>query len=258
MKNLISALRTLTVIPVPGKENRDLSRSLPWFPVVGLILGTIIYGIAFLWTKIPLPVWPAGGALILVIIEIWLTRGLHLDGLADWADSFGGLYEREKKLAIMKDVRVGAFGALALIVDIAAKWVAFERILSSGSVLWLLVVFVLSRGMMVDLITRLPYARKEEGMSQPFIKGASFKHRVVSHILCLIICLPFGIPGIVAFLLSIVVIRIFGWRCHKQFDGITGDLIGASNEIVEFVLLMTFALFGVVLNEYTGWTWLIN
>jgi adenosylcobinamide-GDP ribazoletransferase len=165
---------------------------------------------------------------------------------------------REKKLAIMKDVRVGAFGALTLIVDVAAKLVAFERILSTGSILWIVVVFVLSRGMMVDLITRFPYARKEEGMSQPFIKGASFKHRVVSHILCLIFCLPFGIIGLGAFFLSWVTVRIFGWRCHKQFGGITGDLIGASNEIVEFVLLMSFALCGTGLNEYAKWTWLIS
>ena len=133
MKGFVIALRTLTLILWPGKESEDLSASLPWFPIVGLFLGVILCGIGYLWTKLLLSQWMAGAALLMVGLEVWLTRGLHLDGLADWADSIGGFREREKRLAIMKDVSLGAFGVLALFLALMAKWVAFERILGTGS-----------------------------------------------------------------------------------------------------------------------------
>jgi adenosylcobinamide-GDP ribazoletransferase len=224
---------------------------------VGLILGAIVWGIGVLLSLLPLDPWPAGWALILVLVEIWFTRGLHLDGLADWADSLGGFKDREKRLAIMKDVRVGAFGVVALIVVLVVKWMALEKILISGSTVWFVIVFVLSRGIMVDLIARFPYARKEEGMSGPFIEGARTRHMIISYILCLLVCIPFGPAGLAAFIAAIFFARIFGWRCNRNFGGITGDLLGTANEMAETGLLFLVALAGREIIEYTGWAWVI-
>ena len=104
-----------------------------WFPIVGLILGLIIYGLGWLWMRLLNIDWPGGGATILLIVQVILTRGLHLDGLADWADALGVQRGKASRLAIMKDPRVGAFGVLALIAVFMAKWVAFERLISTGS-----------------------------------------------------------------------------------------------------------------------------
>jgi len=256
MKGLATAFRTLTVIPWTGKKGEDFSASLPWFPVVGLALGLILYAIAYIWTLLPVSQWSAGAALLIVAIEIWLTRGLHLDGLADWADSIAGGNDREKRLAIMKDVRLGAFGVLALILAVMAKWLAFERILSAGSAIWLLFILIVSRDMMVELITTLPYARSGEGMARPFVTGASEKHRQAAHLLSLGFCVPFGPLGLAFMILARLLTWMFRSRCQNRFGGITGDLIGTANEMVEISLLVICALAGKGILCYTGWAWI--
>ena len=117
MKGLVTAIRTLTVLPVPGKDSDDFSAALPWFPVVGIILGAILYTISLLWSLLPFEQWSWGCAVILSALLVWLTRGLHMDGLADWADSLGG-FDRERRLAIMKDSSLGAFGVMAIVLGI--------------------------------------------------------------------------------------------------------------------------------------------
>lgn len=255
IEGLTTAFRTLTIISWPGKEKDDLSGSLPWFPVVGLVLGLILYGLANAWMLIPLDHWTAGAALIILTAEICLTRGLHLDGLADWADSIGGFLHRERRLAIMKDTNLGAFGVLALIIGCMAKLVAFERLLVSGSFIWILLICSLSRNMMVELITTLPYARQEEGMADAFVKGASRKHRLVSHAICFVICIPFGPIGVAFFGLAALITELFRKRCRNRFGGITGDLLGTANEIIEVGLLFVCALLNKIIFDYTGWMW---
>ena len=258
IKGLITALRTLTVIPLPGKESENISASIPWFPVVGLFIGLVLSGIGYMCTFFPFSPWTAGTALLMVVAEIWLTRGLHLDGLADWADSIGGFFHREKRLAIMKDTHLGTFGVLALILILMAKWLAFERLLCSGSTIWFIPIFILSRGMMAELITTLPYARAEEGMGKAFVAGASSRHRLASHVLSFIFCLPFGPLGLVLFGLGGFITWLFGVRCRQRFGGITGDLLGTANETVEVFLLVICAWPGKAIIPFTGWNWVLG
>ncbi len=254
MKGLISAIRTLTILPVPGGEHDDLAGSLPWFPVVGLILGVILFNAGRLWTALPSVQWPAAGAFLMLCLDIWLTRGLHMDGLADWADSIGG-HGRERRLAIMKDVSLGAFGVLAIVLALIIKWMVFERLLVSGTTLWLIPVWVVSRDMLVELQTTLPYARAEGGMAGPFVTGASGRHRLISHVLTLVLCVYFGLVGLGLYVSAWVITRILacGWR--RQFGGITGDLLGTSNEMLEILYLFILALPGKAILGYMGWGW---
>ena len=158
-----------------------------------------INGIGILWQLLPLVEWPAGIALFLVTAEIFLTRGLHLDGLADWADSIGGFHHKEKRLVIMREVHLGTFGVLTLILALIGKLLLFERLLSSESLIWILAIFALSRGMMVELITTIPYSRAGEGIGKVFVKGATKRHRIASHILSLTLCGFYGPFGFFAF-----------------------------------------------------------
>jgi len=239
-----TALKTLTAIPWPGRGADDFAASLPWFPVVGLLLAGVLYGLSLPWQFLPISPWPAGIALLLTACNVSLTRGLHLDGLADWADSIGGLSGKEKRLAIMKDVSLGTFGGLALILALSARWIAFERIFSCNAGLCLIPVFVISRSMMVELITILPYARPGEGMGRPFVIGASTRHRILSHAATVLICIPFGPLFLLLFVLAWIQTRLFGRRCGRAFGGITGDLLGTANEMVEITLLMICAFQG--------------
>ncbi len=253
MKGLTSAIRTLTVLPVPWHEHEDLSTALPWFPVVGFILGAILYTVFRLWMFLPTSSWPGAGALILVGIEIWLTRGLHMDGLADWADSLG-VFQTEKKLAVMKDVSLGTFGGLVLILAFAAKWIAFERMLTSGSMFWILVILAIPRAMMVELQTTLPYARVN-GMAGPFVNGATSNHRWMAHGLCFFLCLMYGPIGLVLLTIAWLFTLIFRTYCRNRFNGITGDLLGTADELLEIILLFACALPAKDILACTGWAW---
>lgn len=242
-KGLITAIRTLTVLPVPGKEADDFSSALPWFPAVGLSLGLLLYAVTSLWNLLPFDKWTWGCAIIVSALLIWLTRGLHMDGLADWADSLGG-FGSERRLAIMKDSSLGAFGVMALVLGIMIKLVAFERIIASDVYFYFIIIPVISRDMLVELQTTMPYARSEQGMAGVFIKDATNKHRIISHVAAIVICACFGITGILLFLLAFAITLFLKGMFRRQFNGVTGDLLGASNEIIEVVLLMVIAVPG--------------
>ena len=256
MRGFITATRTLTIIPLPGKEAQRFSSSLTWFPVIGLIIGLVIYGLGWLWIKLIGADWPGGGAVMLLIAQVILTRGLHLDGLADWADALGGKSDKTTRLTIMKDPRVGAFGVIALLSVFLAKWLALERMLSMGSFIWIVFIMVISRDMMVVLMTTLPYARSEEGMASPFIKDISSGQKIGAHILCLILCVLAGPTGLVFYGLGWVITRFLKASYVRGFGGITGDLLGATNEIVEMILLMICAANTGLILDYTGWHWM--
>ena len=256
MRGFITAMKTLTIIPLPGRENERFSSSLIWFPVVGLILGLIIYGTGWLWIRHLGLDWPGGGAVVVLIAQVVLTRGLHLDGLADWADALGGRPDKASRLAVMKDPRVGAFGVIALVTVQLAKWVAIERMLSLGSFVWIVFIMVISRGMMVVLMTTLPYARTIEGMAYPFLKDIPHGHRLFAHIVCLFICLFAGPAGLFFWGLGWIITKILSVSFTHGFGGVTGDLLGATNEIVEMILLGIGATWGRFMIEHIGWGWL--
>jgi adenosylcobinamide-GDP ribazoletransferase len=237
IKGFVTAVRTLTIIPVPGGNVNGYAAALPWFPAVGLLLALFLYGIGTLWIHIGGDHWPQAGAVLLLGTQVFLTRGLHLDGLADWADALGGHTERTRRLAIMRDSHLGTFGVLALLLALMTKWIAMERLIVSGALGWLLVVLTVSRGMMVVLISTLPDARTGEGLAAPFVLAGGLKQRLIAQTVTLCVCVCFGPAGLVLFSVGWLVTRILGASFQKGFGGITGDLLGTTNEIVEVVLL---------------------
>ena len=133
MRGLVTAIRTLTSLPCPGREADKMTSALPWFPVVGLLLGGLLYGVSACTQWLTRGLWPEASAIVVLICAALFTGGLHLDGLADWADGFWGGRTKEKTLAIMKDSAVGSFGAVALICALLAKWVCLTRLLADGA-----------------------------------------------------------------------------------------------------------------------------
>lgn len=252
-KGLVTALQTLTAIPITGKGADRFSSAVPWFPVVGALLGAILYLIALLYVCSPLQ-WPEGAAAVVLVVSVLLTRALHLDGLADCADGFGGSREREKTLAIMKDSSVGAFGAIALVLVLLVKWTAFSQLIDKSLEVWIVAAYVASRAMQAELAGRLPYARSEGGTAGPFVEGAGMAHRVsallIAGILLLAVCGPLGLG---ALLLGWIAATWFGAFCRRRVGGITGDLLGAASEIVESLILFVSAAGAGWLAAFTGW-----
>ncbi len=245
MKGLVSALRLLSVLPVPGREADEMSSALPWFPLAGAGLGGILYGVAALADGLSGGGWPGGVAAAVLLGGVLLTGAFHLDGLADWADGFGGGHDGEEALAIMKDSRVGVFGAIALVLVLLIKWVLIVRLIESGALIWLVAAYIVSRAMQVELAVWLPYARPEGGTGDSIVRGARPIHRTWALLSALIMLLTLGgYAGVLALGAGWAACRGFGWWCNRRVGGVTGDLLGAGSEIVETLILALFAIPG--------------
>ena len=241
---LVTAMRMLTILPVPGPEAGRVSTSQPWFPAVGLLIGLLVLGAArcVFWMTAG---WGEAAAVAAVAATVWLTRGLHLDGLADCADGFGGAFARERVLRIMKDSHVGAFGVMALVLVLMAKWVAFARIIDSGAWGWIPAALVISRTAQVTLAAAYPYARPEGGTARDFVEQATFANAlIVVALACLMLLLIPGVRGygLAGFGMGLGVAGLFGLWCRCRVGGVTGDLLGAGSELTEVLVLCVGAV----------------
>lgn len=239
MKGIILALHTLTLFRLK-EVKRDFSDSLYWFPIIGFFIGLILCSVYWLWNILKLPDWNLAISLLMIIAEIVVTGALHIDGLSDWADSLG-TFEKRKRLQIMKDPHTGTFGTIAIFVDLICRLIFFLKILELNKIICLLLVPVISRTMMVEMCTGMPYAR-DNGTGAPFVKGAKTSHRITALSLCGLICLIYGLKGMYIFLITFVFTFIIKQGFKRSFGGITGDLLGATNEITTILSLFIGAL----------------
>ncbi len=237
LNGLITAVRTLSIFPVPGKDAEHFCSAFYWFTCVGALLGSILYLTTWGMRFISGADWAEGMAFLILILGVLLTRGFHLDGLADFADGFWGGHSRDRTLAIMKDSLLGTFGVTALILLLLGKWIALVRLLELNRAYWIIPAFVVSRTLLVELSVCLPYARKS-GTAGAFMQNAGQRHRAVAFLVALVILIPlYNIKGLIVLVMGWIFSRIFGLWCLKRVGGITGDLLGACCEISETLVL---------------------
>jgi adenosylcobinamide-GDP ribazoletransferase len=233
------ALTFLTKLPWPWRGPADaaaLARSMFWFPWVGAILGLIFWA-AWAGLQKVLPT-PAAAALLLAL-TVWVTGGLHLDGLADTADGLGGGHTPETALTIMKDSRVGAFGVISLMLALVLKFSLFLSLSTQTCGAEALILFpVISRWGMVLLAYLSPYARPEGGLGQAMTLGVSPRVLIGASLstggLSLLIL---GAPGLVLCIAAAVLVWLGSLSFHHRLGGITGDVLGATNEVLEVLVL---------------------
>ncbi len=247
LRGLVTALRTLTVFPVPGRDTDTFSNALFWFPVAGLLLGLlqtlIAYGIA-------LTGWNELAAVLTVTGGLVFTRGIHADGLADTADGFLGGRTREAALRIMKDSCLGTFGVLALAVSMLLKWIAVLKLVQTGSFAVIAAGVLLARLVQVMLASSLPYARSEGGTAGAFVQGAGKAHLLISSLLTLLFLFllfhdnPLMLAVVVPAALSAVLLA--GVSAFRKIGGVTGDVLGAGSELTEMFVWIAGALFALL------------
>lgn len=234
------ALSFLTILRLPLLPARlagpmELAASFTFFPLVGAILG----GFWVLFAAAVKPLLPP--ALIAVLLTGFmalLTRGLHLDGLADLVDGVGGGYTPEKRLAIMKDSRIGTFGAAALVLVLILKITALQALIQSNQWRALLLVPMLSRLGMVLGAYRIVYPRPEGGLGKTFCEQLKAGHSLAATaitLLAVVLIAPLG--GAVLFMTLLGCVGLLRTSARHWLGGVTGDVLGALNEIAEALLL---------------------
>jgi len=239
------ALQFLTVFPIQLKQmpsKQQNGQSLLFYPVIGLGIGLVLYTIALGLSALPSMLLSS----LILVIWIWLTGGLHLDGLADTADAWvGGFGDKERTLKIMKDPACGPIGVLSLIIVCILKWSAIYVLLEKQYVQALILFPMLGRLVPLFLFLTTDYVR-EKGL------GSSIANYIPKMISIIVACLSlslftyFSWLGLGCIMISILILLYLRQQFIRRIDGITGDTVGASIELVEMVAILSF----VVLSFY--------
>lgn len=242
------ALRFLTVLPLPWKEGEDLktvARSLSLFPVAGGLIGLFLWGSMLLFSSL----FPPGvtGFLVLVL-WVFITGALHLDGVSDVADGLGGSRNPEKSLEIMKDSRIGAFGAAALILILLGKYSVLRELTHPVG---LILAPVAARCYQVIMIWFFPCARK--GGMGDFFKENIRKRELITALITtwiMLFCIG-GTEALLLFVITLVPISLFAHYTGRRLKGLTGDVYGTLCEGGELL----FLLFSLLIPPGGGFLW---
>ncbi len=235
MDGFWGAIRFLTIFPVPEPSKWPGDRMLKYFPLVGMILGLGLALLAIILSGIPKILLGLIGLLYLSV----MTGGLHLDGLADTGDAAFSHRARDEKLVIMKDSRIGTMGSLTLFFVLSLKWTALSIIMKEPQGRLLLIIIPsLSRASMVIALLLLPYLHPKNGMGKDLISGDSFFSHLWLLFIPILLLLSQGISGliVIAEYLSILLLLLAYFK--RTFGGITGDICGALNEVMECILFL--------------------
>jgi len=240
---MLLAVMFLTRVPVPAGACRgNLGRAVAWFPIVGAGLGSC--GAVFAYAAMGAGVPPALTALLLVSLGAWVTGAVHLDGLADTADGLGGGRSRDAVLRIMRDPRLGSFGALALMLVVSIKAAALAVLLERGIYAALLVTApALARATVAPLGGWLPYARPEGGLGKAITRHmtkATIAMTTATAAVIAIAALGAAAAGVLA--AAAVVTLGIGASARRRIGGVTGDVFGACIELTEAAVLATGVL----------------
>jgi len=214
---------------------------VPFFPVVGLILGLAVAVFDF----VTLYFWPVHVVAILdVVLLVLLTGALHIDGLGDTADGLYGRRPREQALKVMKDSRIGAMGLVAVVCVLAVKWAGLASLGPHRSLL-IVIVPAFARSAMIFGIYFLKYGRPDGGTGRPFFENPLDKKAFIFVAIPAILCVFAGLRGIGLMLFFILITGAMVIFYQKRMGCITGDMLGAMVEFTEAGLFIVVSAGGI-------------
>jgi adenosylcobinamide-GDP ribazoletransferase len=239
MKRFLAALGFLTTIPGPTRAAQgieELGKAAVWFPLVGALIGGLTALIQIGLSRIfPYQI----SAILSVGAWVFLTGGLHLDGLADSFDGLLNSSTSERRLEIMKDPRLGTFGAVGLILTIAIKISALSALPVNSS--WLVLPLAASTARWLILWSAYQPAARPGGIGAVFKEGIKAPDIFIAAIVPLILTILCGWRGLVALLVGgACALGIFR-LARIRLGGVTGDILGFMVETVEAAILLVFA-----------------
>jgi adenosylcobinamide-GDP ribazoletransferase len=237
LRDLLLAFQFLTRIPLPGKSHAQgvLSNAAKFFPIVGFVVALGAIGLRrILSGHLPPPV-----VVVLVLSYLVLITGaFHEDGLADAADGFGGGWSKEKILQIMRDSRIGSFGALAIGLSLLARYSVLSSLRFDKFSTYIIVAHVLCRWTTLPLSFLMPPARTE-GQGGGVALRTSVLSLTLGTLITLVICYPLMHLALwIPFAAALAVTVLTALYYQSQIGGVTGDCLGATNQLTEIAVYL--------------------
>jgi adenosylcobinamide-GDP ribazoletransferase len=240
LEYFFAALRFFTRLPVPawvGHSPEQLNHAARYFPLVGVIVGAIgaaVTGLA--WLILPLSLAVIAG----MVATLLATGAFHEDGLSDTVDGFGGGWEKPQVLAIMKDSRIGSYGAIAAALMLLAKWNALMELSDEALLPAIVAAHAVSRFASTTLIHALDYVRDDAGgKSKPLAEKLGTGELLLAGLFGLSPCLLLPYPETLVALALVVLVTWWAGRYFvRRIGGYTGDCLGAAQQLAELAFYL--------------------
>jgi adenosylcobinamide-GDP ribazoletransferase len=240
VRDLLGAVSFLTRVPTGTGARRaeELARFVPWFPVVGAGVGLAVAAV-YAGAGQVLPPLPA--AAVAVVAGVCLTGGFHEDGLGDTADAFAGGWDRESTVRILKDPRLGTFGVLAVAASLLLRVAAVAALAPAAALAALPAAHALSRAGAVATMAALP-AAGDTGLGATYVLALSRRRALAGATAGLAAALALlGVAAAWAAAATALAAYLLGRLALRRIGGVTGDVLGAIQQLGEILVLLTAA-----------------
>lgn len=240
LESIVVAFQFLTRLYLPINvewDTANLRRSLMWFGLVGAFIGVILAGAMTLFNRLDLI--PAVAAIIILLIWIFITGGMHIDGISDMADGFFSMRDKEKTLEIMKDSHVGAFGVITIVFLLLIKFEMLKEFIIIEKNVWLFILPPTIARIAAGLVLSFYETTKKSGLGYTFHSSDPRIFWAIGFIVTLIISSILNIKSLIFIGIAILASNLMALWAKKKIGGLNGDIYGAIVETVE-VMGMVF------------------
>ena len=240
MKIFLVALSFFTRIPINIRSEvseDEFYKSMTLLPVVGLLIGLIMYGIIYITSFLEFPINIK--SFLLMVFYIWITGGLHVDGFIDSADALLSNRDREKMLEIMKDSRIGAFGAIAIILMLLGLFIIYGLVPYKAFIL----MPIIGRSCGVFAASMSKYAKETNDLGRRFVDDMGKKQGVFAIVFAIIAIAIVDYYYLVPFVICVIMTFFYANLFKNKLHGMTGDTIGMMIELNQIVFLYAAYIF---------------
>ncbi|MBK5242888.1 adenosylcobinamide-GDP ribazoletransferase [Clostridium sp.] len=237
MKKFILMIQFFTRIPINMEidiKDDDFAKGIVYFPIVGLLIAIVNVLTYLLFAKVSTGLLPV---VMAVLANVLITGALHVDGLADTCDGIYSARKKERMLEIMKDSRLGTNGAVAILFDLILRITLLSSVSETNIIKVILITTIISKTMVAVLAYISP--KRKNGLGGLFVGKVSIKNILITLFICgMSSFLIFGYMALVIIGLNVVLMIIFRNYILKRLGVISGDILGAANEVSEIFILV--------------------
>lgn len=236
LESIVVAFQFLTRLYLPINvewDTANLRRSLMWFGFVGAFIGVILAGAMTLFNRLDLI--PAVSAIIILLIWIFITGGMHIDGISDMADGFFSMRDKEKTLEIMKDSHIGAFGVITIVFLLLIKFEMLKEFIIIEKNVCLLILPPTIARIAAGLVLSFYETTKKSGLGYTFHSSDPRIFWAIGFVVTLIISSILNIKSLIFIGIAILASNLMALWAKKKIGGLNGDIYGAIVETVEVI-----------------------